>query len=114
MPAHYLAGYAVECGIKAYVAKQTRQYDFPPDRAFVDKIYKHEAQELVNAAAGLQDLLQQERSASRAFALNWDVVKRWSYKSRYSLISTQAEARELILAVDDPISGVLTWLKKLW
>ena len=27
--AYYLAGYAAECGLKACIAAQTRQYDFP-------------------------------------------------------------------------------------
>lgn len=27
--AYYLAGYAVECGLKACLAKSTREYDFP-------------------------------------------------------------------------------------
>ena len=27
--AYYLAGYAVECALKACVAKQTREHDFP-------------------------------------------------------------------------------------
>src|SRR3712207_6924003 len=28
--AYYLAGYGVECGLKACIARQTRQHDFPP------------------------------------------------------------------------------------
>jgi HEPN domain-containing protein len=28
--AYYLAGYAVECALKACIAKQTMRHDFPP------------------------------------------------------------------------------------
>lgn len=27
--AYYLLGYAIECALKAYIAKQTKRYDFP-------------------------------------------------------------------------------------
>ncbi len=30
---YYLAGYAVECALKACFAKQTKQYEFPDKRA---------------------------------------------------------------------------------
>lgn len=39
--AYYLAGYAVECALKACIAKQTRRYDFPPDPRSVSRIYTH-------------------------------------------------------------------------
>ena len=29
---YYLAGYAVECGLKACIAKRTERYAFPPSR----------------------------------------------------------------------------------
>ena len=32
---YYLAGYAVECAIKACIAKLTGMHDFPRDRDFV-------------------------------------------------------------------------------
>jgi HEPN domain-containing protein len=40
--AYYLAGYAVECALKACIAKQTMRHDFPPDRGSVDKVYRHQ------------------------------------------------------------------------
>lgn len=30
--AYYLAGYAVECGLKACIAKKTKRHEFPPDK----------------------------------------------------------------------------------
>jgi hypothetical protein len=37
--AYYLTGYAVECALKACIAKQTQQHDFPIKNS--DKIYVH-------------------------------------------------------------------------
>jgi hypothetical protein len=34
--AYYLAGYAVECGLKAGVAKRTRRHDFPDKKLAMD------------------------------------------------------------------------------
>jgi len=70
--AYYLAGYAVECAIKAYVARQTNQYDFP-DRDLVAKVYKHDPEELVRGA-GLEIALRKEIESDAEFANNWAVV----------------------------------------
>lgn len=47
--AYYLAGYAVECGLKACIAKGTRRYDFP-DRERVSRSFVHNPTELVKLA----------------------------------------------------------------
>lgn len=39
--AYYLAGYSIECALKACIAKSTRRYDFPPDKKTIDAIYVH-------------------------------------------------------------------------
>ena len=38
--AYYLAGYAVECGLKACIAKTTLRHEFP-DKKRVDSSYSH-------------------------------------------------------------------------
>jgi HEPN domain-containing protein len=47
--AYYLAGYAVECALKACIAKETRRYEFP-EKKKVDASYKHNLSELVKVA----------------------------------------------------------------
>jgi HEPN domain-containing protein len=47
--AYYLAGYAVECGLKACIAKQFREHDFP-DKKTVNESYTHDLTKLVNLA----------------------------------------------------------------
>lgn len=44
--AYYLAGYAVECAIKACIAKQFRQHEFP-DLPRVRQIYTHGYETLI-------------------------------------------------------------------
>jgi hypothetical protein len=39
--AYYLAGYAVECALKACIAKKTMRYDFP-EKETVQTSYSHE------------------------------------------------------------------------
>lgn len=50
--AYYLAGYVVECGLKACIAKKTKRYDFPNKRIAIDS-YTHDLNQLVRVA-GLQ------------------------------------------------------------
>ena len=110
--AYYLAGYAVECAIKAYIAKQTNQYDFP-DKDLAQKVYTHSLESLIRAA-GLRTELEQEEKADNAFSGNWGHVSKWSEKHRYDLTKDEKDARELYTAITDANHGVLAWLKKRW
>src|SRR5258708_14889813 len=47
--AYYLAGYAIECAIKACFARKTEQYDFPSIKA-VNQVYSHDPTKLISAA----------------------------------------------------------------
>jgi hypothetical protein len=48
--AYYLAGYAVECALKACIAKATHQHDFP-DKKRVNDSYSHDLTLLLRTAA---------------------------------------------------------------
>jgi hypothetical protein len=109
---YYLAGYAIECAIKACFARKTEQYDFPNIKA-VDKIYKHDPTTLISAA-GLEEDWDKELKSNKAFNANWAIVKQWSEQKRYTAKTAETDARDLLNAINDPASGVLTWLKKLW
>jgi HEPN domain-containing protein len=39
--AYYLTGLAVECALKACIAKNTKRYDFPPNQTALKEIYTH-------------------------------------------------------------------------
>ncbi|PXF60554.1 MAG: DNA-binding protein [Candidatus Methanogaster sp.] len=108
---YYLCGYAVECGLKACIAKQTRLHDFP-DKKVVNASYSHKLEDLVKIAA-LEPNMDNELKSNPDFADNWYTVKDWSEKSRYEK-HTDKEARDLYSAVADEKQGVLQWIKRHW
>jgi HEPN domain-containing protein len=109
--AYYLAGYAVECSLKACISKLTQQYDFA-DLETVKKSYSHDLSQLAKIA-GLETAMNKAFTINRTFEVNWGVVKDWSESSRYGT-HTAAEARDLIHAIDDKKSGVMPWLQRRW
>jgi HEPN domain-containing protein len=109
--AYYLAGYAIECALKACISKETRRYDFPDKQRVLDS-WVHSLTNLLRTA-GLQTSLDAEISADPEFGANWNVVKDWSEQSRYSQ-TDQKEAEALIRAISDKGHGVLRWLKQHW
>ncbi len=111
--AYYLAGYAVECALKACIARNTNQYDFPPDRNTVNRIYSHNLEWLLQEA-GLEVAHRAQCQSNTTFAEYWDVVVRWSETSRYNTSIAMQEAAGLCLAIADQDDGVLTWLSQLW
>jgi hypothetical protein len=106
-----LAGYAVECGLKACIAKRTLRYDFP-DRDLVQGLYTHVPRELLKKA-DLIDELDAEVAADSQFRANWELVRHWSAESRYNVHSRE-EADLLVRAVGDSRHGVLAWVKRYW
>jgi hypothetical protein len=110
--AYYLAGYALECAIKACIAKKVNQYDFP-NKKLADDSYSHNLTKLIGAAGLTNDLTQKER-ADQAFSVNWAVAKDWSEQTRYETNIGLAKARDLCNAITDNNNGVLPWLKTFW
>ena len=111
--AYYLAGYAVECALKACIAKNTNQYDFPPDRNTVSRIYSHNLEWLLREAK-LEDAHREEVRLNPTFADYWEVVVRWSETSRYETSIAMPDAAELCLAIYDQDNRVLSWLSQWW
>ena len=110
--AFYLAGYAVECGLKACIAKLTKEFDFPPDKAFIEKCYTHDLVKL-RAAAGLDQQFQVDSQNRAALTLKWELVKTRKESARYERRS-HAEASDMLSAVTDNVDGVLPWIKLYW
>lgn len=109
--AYYLAGYAVECALKACIAKNVREHDFPDKRLVIDS-YTHDLAKLVKAAS-ISDELKRKIAGSSEFAANWDIAKDWSEDSRYKR-NKKAEALDLYNAIADPQNGILSWIKSYW
>jgi len=109
--AYYLAGYSVECGLKACIAKRTRRYDFP-DRKNVDASHTHNLKELVRIA-NLESIRLEQTERNPLFLGNWDLVQQWSEQSRYRR-HERSSAAALVDAVGSLRNGVLPWIKRHW
>jgi HEPN domain-containing protein len=111
--AYYICGYAVECALKACIARQTNLHDFP-DKAVAQKSYTHDLLVLLDLAGlKLQLQLDTTRAANPDLGTNWEFVKNWNERARYQQ-KTEAQARELYQAVTDNANGVLQWIKGHW
>jgi|APLak6261678124_1056121.scaffolds.fasta_scaffold00001_3 HEPN domain-containing protein len=110
--AYYLAGYALECALKACIAKQVQQHDFP-NKKLAEDSYSHDLQKLLGVAGLKQDLAKKEEEDTE-FKLNWAVAKDWSEQARYEHNIEETRANDLYNAIIDKNSGVLAWLKTYW
>lgn len=107
---YYLAGYSVECAIKACVTKQFKRHTVP-DRDLVNKFYQHNLDSLLRLAS-IRDRLDKDMDKDKDLKLNWAIVKDWTVESRYRAIIPEALARDLLLAVTARKHGILSWVKK--
>jgi hypothetical protein len=93
--AYYLAGYALECILKACIAKLIKQFDFP-DKKLANESYTHSLTKLLFTAGLKQELLLQE-SKDINFKLNWSLANKWSEESRYDLFIQRQDAKEPLI-----------------
>ena len=96
--AYYLAGYAVECALKACIAKRTQAHDFPPKPQVVRDFYQHDLASLANLA-GLQEELKNHQQSVVQFSSNWALVIKWSEQDRYETHIDPKKARDLYRAI---------------
>ena len=105
--AYYLAGYAVECALKACIAKQTRRHEFP-DKVRVVASHTHDLRTLVKLAK-LEDARLERVRTDNQFRYNWGIVEQWSEQSRYRR-SEEASAQALLRAAN----GIVGWIRLHW
>lgn len=109
--AYYLAGYAVELGLKACIAKRITGQSIP-DLSFIKAIYQHNLKNLVGVA-GLSLELREEEKADAAFATYWGIAGEWKPESRYDATDSYT-AQLLVQSVGDTASGILRWIRMHW
>jgi HEPN domain-containing protein len=109
--AYYIAGYAVECALKACISKQTRRHEFP-DKKRAERAYDHDLVKLLGLA-DLETKLKETERIDPELNGNWDIVRDWWEQSRYERPS-QVEAENLIRAIGDRQHGFLQWLRRFW
>lgn len=110
--AYYLLGYAVECALKACAARQFPQ-DAVPDKKVVNDFYTHRL-DILLGISGLKAELEGRANGEAAFQINWNTVRDWNETSRYDPSTSEAKARDMLVAVADQTTGVLSWLKTQW
>jgi HEPN domain-containing protein len=108
--AYYLGGFAVECALKACIAKKTRRYDFP-DKIHTARVHTHSLLELLRVS-DLNARLELDMRTNPRLAANWGVVKVWSVDSRYQ--ADRLNGRDMVTAVSSLPDGVLEWIKQHW
>lgn len=108
---YYLAGYAVECALKSVIAGRTRQHEFP-DLNLARNIYTHNLEDF--RGYSLKAEFEREFAKDPELDENWSVVESWSETSRYDAGRKKGEAETLYRAINDPLHGVLTCIKRYW
>jgi len=110
--AYYMTGLAVECALKACLARAVQQHDFP-DKNFVNRAYTHKLKELAQLDAALWKDLQKEAGVDVKLRSNWDAVLLWDDENRYEVVE-KLQAESLYVATTEPGSGVMEWIRRRW
>ena len=110
--AYYLAGYAVELGLKACIVKMLMVTDAFPEKKFSANCYTHAIEDLI-AVAGLKANWNMARATDSVLGGYWAIVGDWSEHARYNRID-EVEAKELYEAIADVNHGVMQWIRSQW
>jgi hypothetical protein len=108
---YYLAGFAVEIGLKACVARHQLPETIPSEEVLKNFLV-HDYNKLVGLA-GLMRALREHQDASNEFAANWGLVSQWHPSCRYGETDVYT-AQVMLDAVGNPVDGVLSWIKTHW
>jgi hypothetical protein len=111
--AYYLAGYAIECALKAIIAGQFRANEIP-DKRLVNDVYSHELPKLLQLA-GLEAQLKTACQANADLEQRWSIIKNWNEQARYRIWSAE-QATAMIGAIDGDgrTEGLFQWLTTRW
>jgi hypothetical protein len=108
---YYMAGYSVECGLKACIANLWKSEVFP-EKSFVSVVYIHDLKKLIELA-NLKGRFDADTTANAALFGFWGTVLAWTEHTRYDNKS-ETMARELYQAITDGTDGVLPWIRRHW
>ena len=84
-----------------------------PDKKFVNEIYCHDLDKLLQLS-DLQNELNRKSKSDASFERYWAVIKDWSEQKRYETTSSRALAFDIYKAITSRKSGVLVWIKQYW
>ena len=109
--AYYLAGYSVECALKACIAKRTQMHDFP-EKKLVNDSHTHNLKELLRLAE-LKTELDSVLDADPEMRSNLETVQDWSETARYQR-KTVLDTIALMTAIENQKGGLLPWIRQRW
>lgn len=110
--AYYLTGLAVECALKACLARAVKEHDYP-DKKFVNDMYQHDLPSLIGLDATLLGALKADMTLDSKLEANWNTIKDWDDEKRYDIVD-EPEARGLYDATAETGSGVMSWIRRRW
>jgi hypothetical protein len=111
--AYYVAGYAVECGLKSCVLSRMVHTGWVFDQGVtVASCQTHDFLKLIEACK-LKDELNEKLKADKEFTERWAVARKWNSSQRYA-VATEEDAGALYEAITHEQFGVLTWIRKHW
>ncbi len=112
--AYYVAGYAVECALKACILKRlgANPEVIFDNRRFSENCWTHDLDDLVSLA-NLETDRAREIAVNRLLGENWLVVGNWNEKSRYQEVAYY-KAKKLYKAITDNVNGVMPWIRIRW
>lgn len=106
--AYYLAGYVIECALKAVIAKPLKSMTLP-DKELADRIYRgHDLKNLLRLAR-LEEKYENLATSDYQFQKQWMRLFSWKVEARYQITDREG-ARGLIEAA----SEILGWIKQFW
>ena len=104
--AYHSGGVALECMLKAKIAKSIQAEEFP-DRKLAQEAWLHDPTKLLKLA----DLERFMDAATPEIQTNWTTVKDWTIDSRYNLHVSPRTVTAFLGALDDLTDGILPWLR---
>jgi hypothetical protein len=111
--AYYLAGYAVECALKACILGLVERTGIIfEDKKYAERCWTHDLEDLLELAA-LTEALRLDIGQNAALGHNWDIVKEWDEASRYRK-TPHHKAKSLYQAITDKVNGVMPWITSRW
>jgi HEPN domain-containing protein len=115
--AYYVAGYAVECALKALIVRDAERTGSVFDdkklaSQLLDSFFVHDLEKLFKAA-NLEADFGLARGANTALDGSWQVVKGWKETSRYQQ-KGQTEAEAMVQAISHDPDGVMKWIRDRW
>jgi HEPN domain len=115
--AYYIAGYAVECALKALIVRNTERIgaifdDKREASKLLDNFFLHDLEKLLKTT-GLEEAFGTACGANPALDNAWEVVLEWKETSRY-LQKGQLQAETLVQAINHEQDGVMKWIRDRW